>query len=62
VLLGVAVLAAVATPTPDPITMTLAMVPLLVLFELSILIAAWVNRVSPPGSLWGNDDEEDQEP
>ena len=34
----------------------------LVLFELSILIAAWVNRVSPPGSLWGEDDEEDLAP
>ena len=61
VLLGVAVLAAVATPTPDPVTMTLAMLPLMVLFELSILIAAWVNRVSPPGSLWGEDDEDDED-
>ncbi|MDQ3741243.1 MAG: twin-arginine translocase subunit TatC [Actinomycetota bacterium] len=60
VVLAVAVLAAVATPTPDPITMTLAMLPLLVLFELSILVAAWVNRVSPPGSLWGDDDEDDE--
>jgi sec-independent protein translocase protein TatC len=59
VLLGIAVLAAVATPTPDPITMTLAMLPLIVLFELSILLAAWVNRVSPPGSLWGEDDEDE---
>jgi sec-independent protein translocase protein TatC len=58
VLLGVAVLAAVATPTPDPVTMTLAMLPLMVLFELSILIAAWVNRVSPPGSLWGDEDDD----
>ncbi|HEX8206985.1 MAG TPA: twin-arginine translocase subunit TatC [Solirubrobacteraceae bacterium] len=58
VLLGVAVLAAVATPTPDPVTMTLAMLPLMVLFELSILLAAWVNRVSPPGSLWGEDDDD----
>jgi sec-independent protein translocase protein TatC len=61
VLLGVAVLAAVATPTPDPVTMTLAMLPLMVLFELSILVAAWINRVSPPGSLWGDDDEDDEE-
>jgi sec-independent protein translocase protein TatC len=59
VLLGVAILAAVATPTPDPVTMTLAMLPLMVLFELSILVAAWVNRVSPPGSLWGEDEDED---
>ena len=61
VLLGIAVLAAVATPTPDPITMGLAMLPLIVLFELSILVAVWVNRVSPPGSLWGDDDEEEEE-
>ena len=59
VVLGIAVLAAVATPTPDPITMTLAMLPLVVLFELSILVSAWVNRVSPPGSLWSEDDDEE---
>ena len=58
VLLGISIVAAVATPTPDPVTMTLAMLPLFVLFELSILVAAWVNRVSPPGSLWGDDDDE----
>jgi sec-independent protein translocase protein TatC len=60
VLLAIAVLAAVATPTPDPVTMTLAMLPLIVLFELSILLAAWINRVSPPGSLWGEDDEDEE--
>jgi sec-independent protein translocase protein TatC len=59
VLLGIAVVAAVATPTPDPVTMTLAMLPLFVLFELSILVAAWINRVSPPGSLWGEDDDDE---
>ena len=58
VLLGIAVLAAVATPTPDPVTMTLAMLPLFLLFELSILVAAWVNRVSPPGSLWSDEPED----
>jgi sec-independent protein translocase protein TatC len=63
VLLGLAVLAAVATPTPDPITMLLAMVPLFLLFEASILVAAWLNKVSPPGSLWGEDfDELDPDP
>jgi len=59
VLLGLAVLAAVATPTPDPITMLLAMVPLFLLFEASILVSAWLNRISPPGSLWGEDFDED---
>jgi sec-independent protein translocase protein TatC len=64
VLLGLSVLAAVATPTPDPITMGLALIPLFVLFELSILVAMWLNRISPPGSLWGeqfDDLDEDSE-
>jgi sec-independent protein translocase protein TatC len=47
VILGIAILAAVATPTPDPITMTLAMAPLIVLFELSILLARWIDRIKP---------------
>jgi sec-independent protein translocase protein TatC len=48
VILGIAVLAAVATPTPDPVTMTLAMAPLVVLFELSILLASWLDRLAGP--------------
>jgi sec-independent protein translocase protein TatC len=61
VILGIAIVAAVATPTPDPFTMTLAMGPLIVLFELSILLARWLERVSPRGrsSRWGDDDDED---
>jgi sec-independent protein translocase protein TatC len=59
VLLGLSVLAAIATPTPDPLTMLLAMGPLFLLFELSILLSAWLNRVSPPGTWWGEDDDED---
>jgi sec-independent protein translocase protein TatC len=39
VILGIAVVAAVATPTPDPVTMLLAMGPLVVLFELSVALA-----------------------
>ena len=58
VLLGLSILAAVVTPTPDPITMLLATVPLFLLFEASILLAAWLNRVSPPGSWWGEDEED----
>ncbi len=57
VLLGVAVLAAVATPTPDPVTMLLSMAPLVVLFELSILLAAWLNRIRPLDA-----DDDDLEP
>jgi sec-independent protein translocase protein TatC len=59
VLLAMAVLAAVVTPTPDPLTMILAMLPLFLLFELSILLAAWLNRVSPPGHWWGEADDDD---
>ncbi len=62
VILGIAVLAAVATPTPDPFTMSLAMAPLIVLFELSILLARWLERVKPPRGLssrWDDDDDDD---
>ena len=63
VILGIAVVAAVATPTPDPFTMALAMGPLIVLFELSILLARWLERVSPraKSSRWGDDEDEDDE-
>jgi sec-independent protein translocase protein TatC len=44
--LAIAVLAALL-PTVDPITMLLEMVPLIVLFELSIVLAAVLGR--PPG-------------
>ncbi|MDQ3770346.1 MAG: twin-arginine translocase subunit TatC [Actinomycetota bacterium] len=47
VILGIAVLAAVVTPTPDPITMLLAMGPLVVLYELSILMVTWLDRIRP---------------
>ncbi|MDQ3371388.1 MAG: twin-arginine translocase subunit TatC, partial [Actinomycetota bacterium] len=47
VILGIALLAAVATPTPDPVTMLLAMGPLVVLYELSILMVSWIERVRP---------------
>lgn len=42
-----AVVAAVLTPTPDPGTMLLAMTPLVVLYELSIIAASWLDRVRP---------------
>jgi sec-independent protein translocase protein TatC len=41
--LAIAVLAALL-PTIDPITMLLEMVPLLILYELSIVLAAWMGR------------------
>ena len=42
-----AALAAVLTPTPDPATMLLAMTPLVVLYELSMILASWLDRVRP---------------
>lgn len=44
VVLGTAVVAAIATPTPDPVTMIITMLPLMVLFELSILGASFLER------------------
>jgi sec-independent protein translocase protein TatC len=64
VILAIAVLAAVATPTPDPFTMSLAMFPLIILFELSILLARWLERIKPPSegsSRWDFDDDDDDE-
>lgn len=59
VILGIAILAAVATPTPDPVTMTLAMAPLIILFELSILLARWIDRIKPVVD--DADDEQDSD-
>lgn len=64
VVLGIAVVAAVVTPTPDPVTMIVTMAPLILLYELSIGLA-WIFR--PRGatitSRWGDwwDDEDDDE-
>jgi len=44
IILGLSVVAAVATPTPDPVTMVIAMAPLVVLFELSVLLARIFER------------------
>jgi len=44
VILGLAIVAAIATPTPDPVTMLIAMAPLVVLFEASILLARFFER------------------
>jgi len=44
VILLLAVVAAVATPTPDPVTMLVAMAPLVVLFELSVQLARFFER------------------
>ena len=55
VLLATAVVAAIATPTPDPITMLVTMAPLVILFELSILAASVLERRKGDA-----DDDEDE--
>jgi sec-independent protein translocase protein TatC len=60
VILAIAVVAAVATPTPDPVTMLIAMAPLLVLFELSVLLARIFERrriAAEPEERWDLDDD-----
>jgi sec-independent protein translocase protein TatC len=58
VILGIAVLAAVATPTPDPVTMLVAMAPLVVLFELSVLLARiFERRAEGRRGRWDVDDD-----
>ncbi len=60
VILAIAVVAAVATPTPDPVTMLIAMAPLLVLFELSVLLARIFERRrarAEPEERWDLDDD-----
>ncbi len=42
-----AVVAAVLTPTPDPGTMLLALTPLVLLYELSIIAASWLEKYRP---------------
>src|SRR4051794_28562730 len=59
VILALSVVAAVATPTPDPVTMLIAMAPLVVLFELSVILARIFERraESRAQSEWDEDDD-----
>lgn len=62
IILGVAVIAAVATPTPDPITMLVTMLPLIILFEASLLMARiFQKRAAGRPSRWDWDDDEDDD-
>lgn len=64
VILGISIVAAVATPTPDPVTMLVTMLPLILLYELSIGLA-YIFR--PRGGTitsrweewWDEDDEQE---
>jgi sec-independent protein translocase protein TatC len=59
VILALSVVAAVATPTPDPVTMLVAMAPLVLLFELSVLLARIFERRRERAE--EHDDEEDDD-
>jgi sec-independent protein translocase protein TatC len=62
IILGVAVIAAVATPTPDPITMLVTMLPLVILFEGSLVLARiFQKRAAGRPSRWDWDDDEEDE-
>lgn len=59
-----AVVAAVVTPTPDPFTMLIAMAPLVVLYEISLLLGRLFQPKGEPrfGFLdFGDDDDEDED-
>jgi len=63
IVLAVAVIAAVATPTPDPITMLVTMLPLIILFELSLVLARiFQKRAAGRPSRWDWDDDDDDDP
>lgn len=58
-----AVVAAVVTPTPDPFTMLIAMAPLVVLYEISLILARIFQPTGEPrfGFLADLDEEDDDE-
>ena len=64
VILGISIVAAVATPTPDPVTMIITMLPLVLLYWLSIGLA-WIFRPRGGGlrgrwdEAWDDADEDD---
>jgi sec-independent protein translocase protein TatC len=60
-LLLFAVIAAVVTPTPDPFTMLIAMAPLVVLYEISLIVARIFQPSGEPRFGFLADDEEDEE-
>ena len=67
VILGISIVAAVATPTPDPITMIVTMLPLVLLFELSIGLSYLFQPKGGTitgrwGEWWDERDHEDDEP
>jgi sec-independent protein translocase protein TatC len=62
VILGISIVAAIATPTPDPVTMLVTMLPLIVLYELSIGLAyIFRPRGGTIASRWEDWWDEDEE-
>lgn len=47
VVVGIAVVSAIITPTPDPVNMMLVMLPLLVLFEIGVLLSRVLYQPRP---------------
>lgn len=43
-ILGVAIVAAIGNGSPDPFTMVFVMIPLILLFEISVRLAGWMER------------------
>jgi sec-independent protein translocase protein TatC len=56
-----AVLAAALTPGQDPFSMILMMIPMVVMYEASILIARFVNPVVPEESASPSDDNDEED-
>lgn len=54
-----AVAAAAITPSPDPMSMLLMMGPIVLMYEISIIIARYVNPVSPETELDTSGDDSD---
>jgi sec-independent protein translocase protein TatC len=60
-IMGLAVLAALATPGGDPITMLFLAVPMYILFELGLLLMAYFRRHNPFATREGSFAEVDAE-
>ena len=55
VLLVIFIIAAIVTPTPDPITQTMFAIPLYLLYEIAIIASARVEKRKNKLNLFGQD-------
>jgi sec-independent protein translocase protein TatC len=60
-LLLFAIVAAVVTPTPDPFTMLIAMAPLVILYEISLVLGRIFQPTGEPRFAFLGDDDDDDE-